>query len=85
MVDIPIPGQFWRGGTSRAVLFAENELAGYERAQRESIVLAALGSPDPGKRQVDGLGGGSSSLSKTAIVRPAVPGEHADVAFELHR
>ena len=59
------------------------ELSDYDRTQRESIVLAALGSPDPGKRQVDGLGGGSSSLSKTAIVRTAVPSEDADVAFEF--
>ena len=83
MLDVPVSCQFWRGGTSRAVLFAEAELSDYDRAQRESIVLAALGSPDPAGRQVDGLGGGSSSLSKAAIVRPGIPSEHADVAFEF--
>jgi len=83
LLDVPVSCQFWRGGTSRAVLFAEAELSDYDRAQRESIVLAALGSPDPAGRQVDGLGGGSSSLSKAAIVRPGIPSEHADVAFEF--
>jgi len=83
LLDVPVPCQLWRGGTSRAVLFAEEELSDYDLTQRESIVLAALGSPDPAGRQVDGLGGGSSSLSKAAIVRPAVPGEDADVAFEF--
>jgi len=83
LLDVPVPCQFWRGGTSRAVLFAEEELSDYDRTQRESIILAALGSPDPAGRQVDGLGGGSSSLSKAAIVRPGVPSEDADVAFEF--
>jgi 2-methylaconitate cis-trans-isomerase PrpF len=57
-----------RGGTSRAVFFKEGDLAPYDRRIREFIVLAALGSPDPYGRQIDGLGGGISSLSKVAII-----------------
>lgn len=57
-----------RGGTSRAVCFREDVLAEYSRESMERIVLAALGSPDGYGRQVDGLGGGISSLSKVMIV-----------------
>lgn len=78
-----MPASFWRGGTSRAVLFLESDLAGYSPDQVEAVILAALGSPDPGGRQVDGLGGGASSLSKAAIVGPAPAGSAADVAFRF--
>jgi hypothetical protein len=63
-----IPASFWRGGTSRAVFFTEEDLASYDTATRDLIILAALGSPDPYGRQVDGLGGGISSLSKVGII-----------------
>ena len=82
-MDRAVPASFWRGGTSRAVLFGSDDLAGYRPEQVEAIVLAALGSPDPDGRQIDGLGGGISSLSKAAIVGPAPPGSGADVAFRF--
>lgn len=82
-MDRPVPASFWRGGTSRAVLFLESDLAGFDPDQVEAVILAALGSPDPGGRQVDGLGGGVSSLSKAAIVGPAPAGSSADVAFRF--
>ena len=82
-MDRPVPASFWRGGTSRAVLFLESDLVGYDPDQVEAVILAALGSPDPGGRQVDGLGGGSSSLSKAAIVGAAPAGSAADVAFRF--
>jgi 2-methylaconitate cis-trans-isomerase PrpF len=63
-----IPAVFMRGGTSRAICFTEEALAPYNQATRERIILAALGSPDPHGRQIDGLGGGISSLSKAAII-----------------
>jgi hypothetical protein len=50
------------------VFFREDVLAPYDHATRERIILAALGSPDPDGRQIDGLGGGISSLSKAAII-----------------
>jgi len=50
-----IPAVFMRGGTSRAVFFREDVMAPYDRATCERIMLAALGSPDPDGRQIDGL------------------------------
>ena len=82
-MDRAVPASFWRGGTSRAVLFGSDDLAGYRPEQVEAIILAALGSPDPDGRQIDGLGGGISSLSKAAIVGPAPPGSGADVAVRF--
>ncbi|BGP24508.1 methylitaconate delta-isomerase [Rhodotorula toruloides] len=68
-----IPASFWRGGTSRGLLFRAEHLAPFSPAVRDRIILTALGSPDPAGRQISGLGGGVSSLSKAAIV--SVPGE----------
>ncbi|BGO93994.1 hypothetical protein NBRC10512_003626 [Rhodotorula toruloides] len=68
-----ISASFWRGGTSRGLLFRAEHLAPFPPAVRERIILTALGSPDPAGRQIGGLGGGVSSLSKAAIV--SVPGE----------
>ena len=82
-MDRPVPASFWRGGTSRAVLFAAHDLAAYDADQVDAIILAALGSPDPDGRQIDGLGGGSSSLSKAAIVGAPPPGSPADIAYRF--
>ena len=73
MPPVGIPAAFWRGGTSRGLLFRAGKLAPFSPAARDRIILAALGSPDPDGRQISGLGGGVSSLSKAAIV--SVPGE----------
>ena len=82
-MDRAVPASFWRGGTSRAVLFRNDDLAGYRPEQIEAIILASLGSPDPDCRQIDGLGGGISSLSKAAIVGTAPAGSGAEVAFRF--
>lgn len=67
MPQAAYPAVYMRGGTSRALVFHDRDLpAG--RDARDRIFLATLGSPDPGKRQLDGLGGGISSLSKIAVV-----------------
>jgi hypothetical protein len=51
-------------------------------ADRDAILLAALGSPDPYGRQLDGLGGGISSLSKAVIIGPpTMPGADVDYTF----
>jgi len=50
--------------------------------QRDAIFALAIGSPDPGKRQLDGLGGGISSLSKAVIIGPpTLPGADVDYTF----
>ena len=75
-----VPAVFMRGGTSRAICFNEDDLAAYDQLTRERIILAALGSPDMHGRQVDGLGGGISSLSKVAIIGKSTHSD-ADVTF----
>jgi 2-methylaconitate cis-trans-isomerase PrpF len=69
MKQIKIPAVFMRGGTSNAIVFHEKDLP-RERAQWDEIFLAAIGSPDPYGRQLDGMGGGVSSLSKVCVIGP---------------
>ncbi len=72
---------FMRGGTSRALFFHHADLPA-PGAARDRILLAALGSPDPYGRQLDGLGGGLSSLSKACIIAPAThPDADVDYTF----
>ena len=65
-----IPAAFIRGGTSNAIVFHEKDLPA-DRAQWDAIFLAAMGSPDPNGRQLNGMGGGISSLSKVCVVGPS--------------
>ena len=58
---------FYRGGTSKAVFFQPKDLP-EDRDERDRILLHVLGSPDPYGRQLNGLGGGISSLSKAMWV-----------------
>jgi 2-methylaconitate cis-trans-isomerase PrpF len=69
MKQLKIPAVFMRGGTSNAIVFHEKDLP-RERAQWDEIFLAAIGSPDPYGRQLDGMGGGVSSLSKVCVIGP---------------
>ena len=62
-----IKAAFIRGGTSKGVFFRAGDLPD-DVAQRNAVLLRALGSPDPYGRQLDGLGGGLSSLSKAVII-----------------
>jgi len=70
MKQLKIPAVFMRGGTSNAVVFNAKNLP-RDRAQWDEIFLAAIGSPDPYGRQLDGMGGGVSSLSKVCVVGPS--------------
>jgi 2-methylaconitate cis-trans-isomerase PrpF len=74
-----LPAAYYRGGTSRAIIFREEHLP-EDRAQWSSIFCGAIGSPDPNGRQLDGLGGGISSLSKVCVVGPSTHPE-ADVDY----
>ena len=72
---------YMRGGTSRCLVFRAEDLPAPGPA-RDAILLAALGSPDPYGRQLDGLGGGISSLSKACIIGPpTLPGADVDYTF----
>lgn len=80
--QIAIPAVYMRGGTSRALMFHASDLPGTmtDRPGWDAIFAAALGSPDPGERQLDGLGGGISSLSKIAVIARSER-EDADVDY----
>jgi 2-methylaconitate cis-trans-isomerase PrpF len=72
---------YMRGGTSRCLVFHEQDLPA-PGSERDRILLAALGSPDPYGRQLNGLGGGISSLSKACIIGPGShPGADVDYTF----
>jgi 2-methylaconitate cis-trans-isomerase PrpF len=74
-----IPAAFIRGGSSKGVFFHAKDLPA-DRAAIDPILLGVLGSPDPYGRQLDGLGGGISSLSKGVIIGPPTHAE-ADVDY----
>ena len=79
MRQLRIPAVFMRGGTSRAIVFHRHNLP-KDRADWDAIFLAALGSPDPYQRQLNGMGGGISSLSKICIVAKS-DREDADIDY----
>src|SRR5207249_10042894 len=60
---------YMRGGTSRCLVFHQDDLPP-DGAARDRVLSAALGSPDSYGRQLDGLGGGISSLSKACNIGP---------------
>ena len=71
-IDMPqsrLRATFMRGGTSKAVVIHRADLPA-STADWAPIFLAILGSPDPNGRQLDGMGGGVSSLSKICVVGP---------------
>jgi len=70
MTQKKIRAVYMRGGTSRCLVFHEGDLP-RPGAERDRVLLTALGSPDPYGRQLDGLGGGISSLSKACIIGPS--------------
>ena len=64
----PLPATFLRGGTSKGI-YLKQELLPSDRAEWEPIFLGIMGSPDPEHgRQLNGMGGGVSSLSKICVV-----------------
>jgi 2-methylaconitate cis-trans-isomerase PrpF len=64
-----LPAVFMRGGTSKAIIFHARDLPAARR-EWEAIFLAVIGSPDSNRRQLDGMGGGVSSLSKVCVIGP---------------
>ena len=82
---LKIPAVYLRGGTSKGVFFRLEDLPADCRrpgAARDRLLLRVIGSPDPYGKQIDGLGGASSSTSKVVIVsRSARPGHDVDYLF----
>lgn len=76
-----IRASFLRGGTSKGLFFRWEDLPA-DVAARDRFLCAAIGSPDPNGRQLDGMGGGVSSLSKAMLVRQSSrPGVDVDYLF----
>ncbi len=81
MTQRRIPAVFYRGGTSRAIFFNAKDIT-EDPDERDEIFLRAIGSPDPNGRQLDGMGGGISSLSKVAVIGPSSrPDADVDYTF----
>ena len=74
MTSRRVPAVFIRGGTSKGVFFHGRDLP-QDAGARDEIFLQVLGSPDPYQRQLNGMGGGISSLSKAVIINRS---EHAE-------
>jgi len=72
---------FMRGGTSKALMLRAEDLP-RDRQAWGPIFLAAIGAPDPNGRQLDGMGGGVSSLSKVCVIGPPTrPDADVDYTF----
>jgi 2-methylaconitate cis-trans-isomerase PrpF len=74
-----LPAAYYRGGTSRAIIFHQKDLP-LDREHWAPIFRGVINSPDPNGRQLDGLGGGISSLSKVCVVGNSTHAE-ADVDY----
>jgi 2-methylaconitate cis-trans-isomerase PrpF len=79
MIQRSLPAVFMRGGTSKALMLHARDLPG-DRAAWTPIFTAAMGTPDPYGRQLDGMGGGVSSLSKVCVLAPS-PRADADIDY----
>jgi 4-oxalomesaconate tautomerase len=77
MTQTAIPCSVMRGGTSKGLMFLADDLPG-DRATRDAVLLAAMGSPD--QRQIDGMGGSHPLTSKVAVVSSS-PRDNADVEY----
>ncbi|UZE22153.1 2-methylaconitate cis-trans isomerase PrpF [Pseudomonas sp. B21-056] len=77
--QIRIPATYMRGGTSKGVFFNLTDLPEAARvpgAARDALLLRVIGSPDPYEKQIDGMGGATSSTSKTVILSKSTRADH---------
>lgn len=77
--QIKIPATYIRGGTSKGVFFRLQDLptaAQVPGAARDALLLRVIGSPDPYGKQIDGMGGATSSTSKTVILSKSSRPDH---------
>lgn len=77
--QIKIPATYMRGGTSKGVFFRLEDLppaAQVPGAARDALLMRVIGSPDPYEKQIDGMGGATSSTSKTVILSKSSQADH---------
>src|SRR6201995_784121 len=83
--QIKIPATYMRGGTSRACFSRLEDLplsAQQPGPARDRLLMRVIGSPDPYGKQIDGMGGATSSTSKTVIIaRSSRPDHDVDYLF----
>ncbi|MTW22340.1 2-methylaconitate cis-trans isomerase PrpF [Allochromatium palmeri] len=83
--QIKIPATYMRGGTSKGVFFRLHDLpesCQVPGAARDALLRRVIGSPDPYGKQIDGMGGATSSTSKTVILSKSTrPGHDVDYLF----
>ncbi len=77
--QIKIPATYMRGGTSKGVFFRLQDLPAAAQAPgeaRDKLLLRVIGSPDPYGKHTDGMGGATSSTSKTVILSKSSKPDH---------
>ncbi|WP_175577574.1 2-methylaconitate cis-trans isomerase PrpF [Photobacterium proteolyticum] len=77
--QMKVPATYMRGGTSKGVFFNLDDLppaAQVAGEARDKLLLRVIGSPDPYAKQIDGMGGATSSTSKTVIVSKSSKPDH---------
>ena len=77
--QIKVPATYMRGGTSKGVFFNLTDLpapAQVAGEARDNLLLRVIGSPDPYGKQTDGMGGATSSTSKTVILSKSEQPDH---------
>src|SRR6201993_2954118 len=77
--QIKIPATYMRGGTSKGVFFRLQDLPEAARVPgeaRDKLLMRVIGSPDPYGKQIDGMGGATSSTSKTVILSKSSKPDH---------
>lgn len=79
VAQISIPATYMRGGTSKGVFFTLSDLpkaAQVPGEARDKLLMRVIGSPDPYEKQIDGMGGATSSTSKTVILSKSESPDH---------
>ena len=77
--QIRIPATYLRGGTSKGVFFRLQDLPASAQVPgkaRDALLMRVIGSPDPYGKQIDGMGGATSSTSKTVILSKSSRPDH---------
>ncbi|MDA3822512.1 MAG: hypothetical protein PF450_07900, partial [Bacteroidales bacterium] len=83
--QITIPATYMRGGTSKGTFFRIEDLpqiAQVAGEARDKLLLRVVGSPDPYGKQIDGMGGATSSTSKSVLIcKSSQPNHDVDYYF----